>query len=119
MEFMMFFGIAIILFIVFIGITSARGQIFSSDKEAEIAKDYAKIIQSEIIIASQVSDGYYREFYVKNQSDGIKMNITNRANRIYVSTKNHEINLKIPEVEGNIIYGKNIIRKENGKIYLN
>jgi len=118
-EFLTFFGITLVIFTIFIGIFLARSSIASADREAIIASDYARMLQKEIILASQVSDGYSRSFYVDKKVDGIEMNISNTANRLYVITRNHDIILKIPEVEGSIVLGKNTITKDNGIIKLN
>ena len=83
--------------------------------------DLGRSIQIEISIASESYTGYSRVFKLPNKLDNqINYNINNKETFINISTNNFNegFHFSIPEVEGEIIKGENLIRNVDGKISL-
>jgi hypothetical protein len=77
--------------------------------------------QDEISLASKSRDGYFREFQLPNKIDNIDYNISIIGGSVYVimeDGKNSGI-LPVASVMGQPVRGDNLIKKQNGIIYLN
>lgn len=100
-------------------------QINMSDKIKERqninVKEIALIVQDEINLAHQSDDGYYREFKIPKDIDGMDYNITLIENLVFIKTidEKHAIALPVQNVTGQIVKDKNAIKKINGEVKLN
>ena len=93
----------------------------NKDNERQMINDLGRSIQIEISIASESYTGYSRVFKLPNKLDNqINYNINNKETFINISTNNFNegFHFSIPEVEGEIIKGENLIRNVDGKISL-
>ena len=90
-------------------------------KQTNSVKEIAIIVQDEINLAFKSIDGYYREFKIPEDINGIDYDISITEDLVYVITDDGRdaIALQSAEVTGQPIKGINIIKKEEGKIYLN
>lgn len=121
LEFLILVGFLLMSFVVFFLVI----QINLSDKVRERANteisEIANIVQNEIDLATQSSEGYSREFrlplagylgdYSLNISDGL----------LFVESEDKEyiLTLAVKNVSGQAVKGVNIIKNENGTIKLN
>ena len=88
-------------------------------KENLIIKNLALDIQEEIELATKSSDGYSRNFQVPNLILGKSYDVEIIDNNIQIKTERNALSLKIENVIGEITKGNNLIKKQNGKVYLN
>jgi uncharacterized protein (UPF0333 family) len=122
MEFLLLISIAFMIFLVYIMVTRNKVVDISMEEEYIQLQDFTDSTRNEILVASQVEDGYYREFTLP-QKIGDKYEYTIYINQttdqLLINTTNHQENTEIPHVNGTIQKGTNIITKEERKIYLN
>ncbi len=89
------------------------------EKENLIIKNLALSVQDEIDLATKASDGYFRGFDVPNLISGKDYDIELIDGSVYIKTARNALSLQVDDVIGQIQKGKNMIKKENGKVYLN
>ena len=118
-EFLIIMGIALFFFTTFFLVIQKNTEEKNLEKEIILVEDLALKVQGEINLASKASDGYSREFKIENTILGKEYNISIADRRIYVKTDKAATSYKISDVKGNIQKGVNVIRKNNGTIYLN
>ncbi len=119
MEFIMLIALAFMILIVFTAVTRNQVVDIRKDNEYVALKDIVHAVQSEITIATNVEDGYTRQFSIPGSLDGINYTIEISDSYILAESRHHEYLLNIRPVEGNIIIGVNTIKKEGGIVYLN
>jgi len=84
--------------------------------------DVAATVQDEVNLALASTDGYYREFRLRESILGDEYEVSIVDSFVYVRTvdERHATSLPIADVVGTTVNaGANVIRKENGVIYLN
>ena len=118
-EFMIILGAILFFFVAFFAVIHSNIEKKNSEKERVIIQNIALDVQDEINIAAKASEGYEREFKIPENVLGREYNINITENFVYVSSQRHAISYKIPEINGSIKKGSNIIKKQNGTIYLN
>ena|SRR3989344_5063759 len=118
-EFLIVFGIVLFLFSVFLVLIQTTTEEKNREKESLLIKNLALSIQDEINLATETSDGYSREFYAPLQILGNDYEIKIADSFIYIKTEKNAVSFKVDNVTGKIKKGKNTIKKENGKVYLN
>jgi len=118
-EFMVILSAILFFFVTFFAIIQMNVEKKNLEKEKIIIQSIALDVQDEINIAAKSSEGYSREFKVPENIFGKNYEINISGNFIYVSLKELGISYKISEINGSIKKGFNLIRKENGTVYLN
>ncbi len=107
-----FIIISFMIIIVSISKTNARIQSFSD------IDDLGKSLQQEVMLASQLEDGYIRKINVPVTLNGLDYNISYgespKEGYIFLGFKDTEAYYFIPKILGNITRGDNYIRKNNG-----
>ena len=118
-EFMVFVGLTLVIAIAF-GLSSA-GQLneFREKKESDAVKDLALKMQRELLIASHVEDGYFRQFELPNQAGGKNYTITSTNTGLSIESENGYYFVFIPSIDGNLTNGTNRINKTSGVIHVN
>jgi hypothetical protein len=120
-EFIILLAFLIFFFILFF--LAIQGNVADSLRTSKTSqlKEIALTIQDEINLASKTSDGYSRRFEVQNKVGNEDYSITITGNMVYLKTSDNRDSIALPiqSITGNVVMGENIIRKENGKIYLN
>lgn len=85
--------------------------------------DIAASIQQEILLASELHDGYRREFYVpetvRNLEYSLFLGNASSGNHLRVAFDTQERYYLLPPINGSIQKGINVLRKEEGLLYLN
>jgi len=119
-----FLSLTIIGFLILLTMVAALG-IYSSGKKLEKTyseiQDIGRTVQQELLIASEVQDGYRREIYIPGTVNGININLgygNTTKNTGYLSFKfeNQEVYYEVPQLSGDIGLGVNIISKTNETI---
>ena len=119
MEFVFLVGVAFMVMLVFISSTRSEFSTLRSEEERSLVKDVSVMVQYELIIASNVEDGYVRVFDIPLTLDSISYTIQITNNTLLTATEDYEYILNVPPVVGSIQKGNNTINKTNGVIYLN
>ena len=118
-EFMVILSAILFFFVTFFAIIQMNVEKKNLEKEKIVIRSIALDVQDEINIAKKSSEGYSRKFKVPENIFGKNYEINISGNFIYVSLKELGISYKISEINGSIKKGFNLIRKENGTVYLN
>ena len=111
---------ALIFFLtIFLGIIYDNISEKSKEKETIVVKNLALSILDEITLAAKSSNGYYRNFEVPEtiNSKSYEINIT--SERVYIKTSANAMSYPVQNITGKLKKGVNIIKKENGIVYLN
>jgi len=118
-EFLVIFGAILFFFVLFFGII--QGNIADKNKEKErlIAQNVALDLKDEINIAAEASDGYSRNFSLPSNILGKSYDINITLGSVYLSMENYGVSYRASKVTGILIKGVNIIKKQNGQIFIN
>ncbi len=119
MEFVFLIGLAFMVMLVFISSTRSEFSTLRTEEERGMVKDVSVMVQQELIIASNVNDGYVRVFYVPLTLDSISYNLQIINNTLLTTTEDYDYVLNLPPVVGDIQKGNNTVNKTNGVVYLN
>ena len=120
-EFLVVVGFMFFIFTIFL----ISIQISTSDKIKEERtlkiKEVVTDVHSEINLAFESIDGYYREFTIPENINGLNYNIQIIENLVYLNTTDgkNAIALPVQEITGDINISNNFIKKDNGIIKLN
>ena len=120
-EFSILIGVVISFFLIFL--FAIQGSISSKVIENTdlTLKEIALNVINEVNLASNSVDGYYREFEIPSKILGKEYEINITDGIVYIRTLDNERALSLPAVSvvGDVYIGKNIIRKEEGVVYIN
>jgi len=120
-EFIIIMGVVLVFFVVFLTVIKGKQNEKVDENEKILMQNLVLDIKEEINIAATASEGYHREFEIPDNVRGreFKINLTD-DNYVSLESERHSFSYKTSEVNGTIIKGGiNIIRKENGTVYLN
>jgi len=83
--------------------------------------EIALLVQEEIGFASDSVEGYYREFKVPQDINGLDYEISLVGNKVYIKSVNEKYSIALPvqNVSGEIEKGINVIQKNGGVVLLN
>jgi hypothetical protein len=118
-EFIAIMGAVLFFFIIFFVVVSGNLEKKNLEKERIIAQSVALDLQTEIELATKSSEGYYREFSLPLNILGKDYDINISGSRVYVSVGSYGISYKVLEVNGSVVKGQNVIRKQNRSVFLN
>ncbi len=119
MEFVMLVMLAFMIMAVFSVIARDRMMDLRQEEEYAYLQDVVSYVNSEILIASNVEDGYSRQFSIPSTLNGVIYNISFSQGYITAESVHHEYAARTAEVEGSIAKGQNTISKKNGTVYIN
>jgi len=121
-EFLILTGFLLFSFtILFVAIQGNMSDKIRERQELAV-KSVAIAVQDEINLASQSMDGYYRQFKIPKEINGREYEINITDGVVYLRTIDgkYAIALPVQNVTGYLEKeNPNIIRKENGIVYLN
>lgn len=118
-EFVIIFAAVLFFFLTFFSIIKVNIEKKNLEKEKLVLQNLVLDVQSEIDLAAESSEGYYREFKIPENIFGKDYEINISSNRVYVSMNKIGISYKIFEVNGSIKKGVNVIRNEDETVFLN
>lgn len=119
MEFLVLVGIAFFTFLTLMGIIFYHTEKLREEKEKEDLVGLSLMVQNEINSASTVKDGYIRQFKLPESINNKEYTISEENNKIYFKTRKYEAHVAVPEYQGSLNIGTNIIKKAGGIVYLN
>ncbi|MBT4136193.1 hypothetical protein HOD75_01845 [archaeon] len=120
-EFLVLVGVVFFLFIGYLAfIQEGMSDKIDRNVDAKV-KETALTVQNEINLAVESSEGYYREFIIPSDINGLIYSASINDSLIYVRTDDgrHAIALPVKNITGDVIIGGNVIRKEDGIVKLN
>ncbi len=118
-EFIILFGVALLFFVVIIATIQESQSQKNKEKERLIAQNVALDIQDEINLAAESSDGYERNFTTPENIIGLDYTINVSQGYIFLTLGDYVVDYNVVQVVGQIQKGNNLIKKENGTVYLN
>jgi hypothetical protein len=116
MEFIVLVILLFAMFMVYTVNTRSKIDEIREKKEYVLLRDVTKMVQREILTAVKVENGYYRQFDLPQDLNGINYSIYITNTTIIATTELHEEYLAVPYVNGSLEKGTNIITKQNGII---
>ncbi len=121
MEFVLLVSVIIFFFAIFFVVISEKTGSRIAEKNNLEIKYIAFVVQDEINLASESSEGYYRKFRVSKDINGQAYNLSVINEMIYVKTLNNKYAIALPilPISGQVVLGENIIEKKEGIVYLN
>lgn len=118
MEFLLLLSVGIAIAVVFTFVIATVTSQRQSEAQAEKLEEYAYHLQSEILVASQVKDGYHHTLYVPNLLEGADYTIEINQTELVLTLEPYSVSLNIPQINGTIVKGKNIIQKKSGMVMI-
>ncbi len=123
-EFLLYIGIAFFMVIVLLASILAVSEDNVKIRTYADMDDLGKSLQQELLLASQLEDGYTRRINLPITMNGKGYNVTvgqsNPQNSyILLAYEGSELFYLTPPVEGNLTLGNNVLRKRNGTLYVN
>lgn len=119
LEFVLLFSVSIFIMSILLVSFYELNRLKADDKIESKMKDFTYSLQSEMIIASEMNNGYVRSFYLPLKVDNIEYNVTIVGSSLIITYNNINRYSKIPPVVGVLIDGHNTIYKKNDTLYLN
>ncbi len=120
MEFITLIGVAFMISLVFGVVFLTQQKEINLDREYVLLRDILLKTHGEILIASNVEEGYYREFTLSEKADNVEYNLTiMNSTFLVLESSNHFFEMRIPLVNGTVVKGTNILKREDGKLLLN
>jgi hypothetical protein len=120
-EFLICVGLSIFIMIIFIAIISGEFKNLTNKKDFHFIRDFGLSLQRELIIANEVNDGYIRKINIPQNIKNFNYEINKIDNVIIITStfSNKQHIFFVPYYNGSFKKGINIIKKENGVIYVN
>lgn len=120
-EFLILLCIAFLFLLVFLYASAEDIKFLIQKKELNAITDMGIFVQNEIFQATNVYDGYYREFNIPETHYGVNYSITISGNHLIIKSISTQQLLEFPitNVTGNVKKGINNISRIRGVIYLN
>jgi hypothetical protein len=118
-EFIMLFGAVFAVFVVILAVVVQYSVLQNRNKDYLGLEDLGETIKREVEIATQVRDGYVREFKIPLKIDAKNYTLQVIGRDFALIMGEQEFVCLLPEYTGNISKGANIIRKEGGVVYIN
>jgi len=120
-EFIILIGFILFFFIAFLVIIQENIGDKTKERQNVLLGEVVKIVQDEINLAYESSEGYSRDFEIPDKINNQDYEINITAGDVYavISGGKNAIALPVAEVNGEISKGLNHIKKEAGEIKLN
>lgn len=120
-ELLIIVGAAVFIFLIFMIAVQVNISDETDRNRNFIAREIALTVQHEIKLAHESIDGYRREFEIPLKITNLDYDIDIADGLVFVRTTNGKYALSLPvdDVTGDAVKGENVIRKENGVVYLN
>jgi hypothetical protein len=122
-EFLFLVAIMFTVFIVYAAFTRERISTMMDDQRYILLKDQAEVTRDEIILASQVHDGYTRQFMMPQMlGDSYNYTVSIEGGTLkfesgYGSSL-QRVEVAVPPFSGSIGLGLNEINKTGGVVYI-
>jgi hypothetical protein len=117
-EFVIFMGAGLVFLIGFVIAITALGADKVDEKAYYKLNDFGASIQSEIILASEVNEGYTRTIFIPRSVEGIPFTMNNTNSHLFVHYKKEQLHYAIPNTLGMLQQGYNTLRNNNGTVVI-
>jgi hypothetical protein len=117
-EFIALIGFVLFFFVAFFSVIQYNQTEKYKEKEKLVVQSIGLDIQQEIDLAAQSSDGYSRTFDVPSNVFGNDYQINITGSLLYLSSENAWVSFYIPNVTGIVKKGYNLIKKQNGFVFI-
>jgi len=118
-EFVVLFSALLFFFSVFFLVIQEQNAEKILEQQNTLLKTTAYDVQGEIALAFKSSEGYSREFIVPGKMGNSDYDINIIEGMVYANDSRNAVALPVQEVDGNLVKGVNLIKKENGMVALN
>lgn len=122
-EFILLTMFSLVLLLVLLTALSTVSTEKSKQRAYYEVHDIAASIQQEILLASELHDGYRREFYipetVRNLDFDLDLANASSGNYLRVTFDTQEIFYLLPPINGTMYKGSNTLTKNEGMLFLN
>jgi len=120
-EFLVLIGTVMLFFVLFFVAIHNNMSTKIRERQNIMFKEVVLSVQDEINLALKSSEGYERSFKIPQDIAGKDYEINLIEETVYIQSDDDKISMAvpIPSVNGDVVKGDNIIRKQGGVIYLN
>ncbi|MBU0666723.1 MAG: hypothetical protein ABIC91_00100 [Nanoarchaeota archaeon] len=118
LEFMSFLSFAILLSIILLVVINITLGEKITEKNFLELKNLGYSIQRELILATEVYDGYSRTIFVPEQINSLDYSLSNTDRLLIIRFEETDITFPIPKINGVVVKGNNTIRKTAGVVYI-
>jgi hypothetical protein len=124
MEFILLIGVAFFVIVALLASIMSLSTDNTKMKAYQDMDDLGRSLQQEFLLASQLEDGYTRKINMPITIGNVHYNTTigqsNPTNSyLMIQYDGSELFYLIPPVTGNLTYGNNFLKKNNGTLTLN
>ncbi len=117
MEFMIFFALLSVVFVIWLVIYSDLHQEVFIERDTKAITDLGKAIQTHIFLTSSAHSGYYsKTLIIPDKVGNVPVIINNTEYSFYLKTNNGDMNFNIPYMYGQLAVGENQLRNINGMV---
>jgi len=117
-EFSFLVGLAFLVLIIFLASISSKTKDMNRDKEQIMVTDLGYKIQSEVNLAFRAENGYYREFTLPDDLDGVNYSIIVNRTIVIVQGRTEDFLVTVANFTGSIGRGTNKICKNGDAIFI-
>lgn len=118
-EYMLLMGMAIVIAMICLIIAGLYFQDKLDDKNYDMVRDFALSIQNELILGSEMLEGYIRAVNLPNDLNGLEYTISNTNLSLTINYSKGSITVLTPLTNGTLTIGDNTIRTRGGIVYIN
>ncbi len=117
LEFVMFVGIGFMVAIILMLVISQQQADRESERDDLELRDLAYMIEEEVLLASSVEPGYWRNFSVELPNDG-EFDVSVNGSYVKLTAESTLFEFSVPPFQGQIVRGANVICNKNGEVFI-
>ena len=115
-EYMLMIGVGFIILIFAAMFIGDHAVMLSKERELTTIKDFSYSLQNELYFVARAGHGFKREIFIPEKLHGISFNIQNTGKELILTSQNYDFGLVLPETQGNLHKGTNIMINNQGKV---
>lgn len=117
-EFIVMVGIAMTLLLLLMLLGNDLLKNTQESQKYTALRDYGYVLQSEILLAAKAEPGYQRVFFVPHKIDGFDYILESTPKSFSIKYKKHVFNFFLPEIDGDIKKGYNMVTTNSTAIII-
>jgi len=117
-EYLLLIGVGLAIVSVGIYIIGFHLESQMTEKTRVVITDFGLGIQNELILASQVQEGYIRTLNLPDNLDGVNYNIINTNLSLTINYSRGTVTMLTPLTNGTFIKGENTIKSTEGVLQI-
>ncbi len=118
-EFSIMFAALAMLSLIVLQLISLKTDELKSESDMATLEGYGRSIQNEIMMAYNSKPGYQRNFSVPDKINDRDYNISLSNNYLILTQGSRTVFFALPDVQGSIKKGYNLIKNEKGRVEVN